>query len=294
MADPRLSTYSPKYADKTKYALPNDTTEHARLNDQGAGLAQAMHDTVIHAPLSPAQAKGTLVDIGCGTGIVTYKIADLFPSAKHVYGIDLSAVPISDKAPSNVEFVQGDVRQLIDSDERLAASSVDFVFSRLLVCGMTDWPGYVKDVFKLLRPGGYAEMHEFAYRWFNSSGGEISTNWKWLQAIRKGAKHRGLDVDCGLNLKPYMQAAGFVDIEVLEFRMPFFIDEKRPETHRIARQFTRQWAGLYWHMIARLCEPVGYSESEMRGFQEEMKRCFLEEEGKEQILYVVVGRKQYA
>lgn len=44
------------------------------------------------------------------------------------------------------------------TDPRLPFGTADFVFNRLLLCGMTDWPGYVRDGFKMVKSGGWVEM----------------------------------------------------------------------------------------------------------------------------------------
>ena len=35
---------------------------------------------------------------------------------------------------------------------------MNLVYRQLLLCGITDWPGYVCDVHAMLRPGGWAEF----------------------------------------------------------------------------------------------------------------------------------------
>lgn len=118
-----------------------------------------MHHNIIHAPID---FPNKVLDIGCGTGIVTYHLSSLYPSAQHIYGVDLSTVTkrpsdVSEKSP-NVEFIQGDIHALAGTDARLALGSADFVFNRMLICGITDWPLYMQKVLSLLRPSGWAEM----------------------------------------------------------------------------------------------------------------------------------------
>ncbi|KAF6220742.1 hypothetical protein HO133_003175 [Letharia lupina] len=107
-----------------EYNLPNDTVEHNRLEDQAAGFADLMHNRVIHAPLRNPHR---LLDIGCGTNAVTHHLAATYPTASHIYGLDLSPVPHIHRpraAPTaNVTYIQGDVKKLSRTDERLAAGS---------------------------------------------------------------------------------------------------------------------------------------------------------------------------
>jgi hypothetical protein len=58
-------------------------------------------------------------------------------------------------------FICGDVHRLVGTDPRLPFGTADFVFNRLLLCGMIDWPGYVRDGVKMVKSGGWVEMQDF-------------------------------------------------------------------------------------------------------------------------------------
>lgn len=141
---------------------PNDVKEHVRLEHQSEALNTMMGHKPFHVPASLAPQK--IVDIGCGTGSMTVLLAEKHPSAI-VYGVDLSPVPPVHKKPANVEYVIQDITTLVGADERFQKATFDYTFNRMLVAGMTDWPGYVSTVYSLLRPGGWAEMHEIEFRW---------------------------------------------------------------------------------------------------------------------------------
>jgi trans-aconitate methyltransferase len=113
-----------------------------------------MGDRIIHAPLS-ASTFHKAVDIGCGTGIVTHEIASQFPNAQ-VYGLDLSPVPnIREKLP-NIEYVEANIVDIATPDEpdaRFKQASFDYIFSRFLVVGMTEWEKYIAQCVALAKPG---------------------------------------------------------------------------------------------------------------------------------------------
>lgn len=90
-----------------------------------------MHGKVIGAPLYNPRR---ILDVGCGTGIVSCYLGRTFPEAE-VYGIDLSPVPVIHTKPANVFFSHGIMPDLAYSqdDPRFAHDSFDFVFSRLLL-----------------------------------------------------------------------------------------------------------------------------------------------------------------
>ncbi|OAG00965.1 uncharacterized protein CC84DRAFT_1101134 [Paraphaeosphaeria sporulosa] len=85
------------------YVLPNDNIEHQRLEVQHRLLWQLMGNKVFHAPVPKDTTRKTL-DIGCGTGAVTYEMASTFPNAQ-VFGADLSAVPQVRQKLSNINYL---------------------------------------------------------------------------------------------------------------------------------------------------------------------------------------------
>ena len=130
-----------------------------------------MSHEIIHASLSNPKR---ILDIGCGTGRSTVQLAKKFPDAK-VIGVDLSAVPNLHPKPSNVEYIQADVRELISAgSEPFSPASFDYVYSRLLSLGMTDWPGYVKQISSILAPAGWFEIQEFEVNHRNGDGESFS------------------------------------------------------------------------------------------------------------------------
>jgi trans-aconitate methyltransferase len=134
-----------------------------------------MHHSPFHAASSLLNTTTNttpkrILDVGCGTGIMTVSLAHKFPSAA-IFGIDLSPAPLLHTKPHNVTFILGNIRDLISPKQdketnktKFTPGSVDCIYSRLLICGMTNWPTYIADVFSLLRPGGYAELHDFDYK----------------------------------------------------------------------------------------------------------------------------------
>ena len=112
-----------------------------------------MNHQVIHAAVQPDASR--ILDVGCGTGAVTIPLGKQFPNAK-VYGLDFSPVPNLHERPPNVRFLQGNVMEAFSETEggetlaRLLNDSehdtqldgkFDFIFNRLLLCGMDNWPG---------------------------------------------------------------------------------------------------------------------------------------------------------
>ena len=269
------------------------TEEHARLIRQHHAIVSLTHDRLIHVPVT---SPGVVFDVGCGTGIVTRSLASRFPKASHVYGIDLNRITpqTSDSSMPNLAFIEGDFRKLGGVDARLPFASVDFLYSRMLLCGMTDWPGYVQDAFRMLRPGGWAEMADYVEDTFYTDNRCVPRDdWEWLRAIREGEIRKGLDLDAGLNVPEYMRQAGFVDIQTWRYSVPFSRKdvEGRPETKEIVDLSVGDAWGLYWHMIPRLLEGSEYSQEDVERLRRDAQRDLGDEESKEQLYCVTIGRK---
>ena len=273
--------------------------EHARLDDQAAGYTDLMKGKIIHAPLeSPTK----ILDVGCGTGIVTRHLGSAYPSAS-VYGVDISPVPPAtasgavSKTPPNVEFIVGDIRKLAGDDRRLKAGMFDCIFQRLLICGMIDWQSYISQMTTLLRPGGWLEIHDYAEFWFNTKDSDraISAGWKWQHAIRRGAAQLGLDLDIGLHAEEYMRAAGLVDVKVEKYFVPIgtWMADERPETRRIGAHQDQDLGPVFSETILPgVTRKLGLGKAEMEELKDECRRCLKGEEGKYCWFYVTVGRKE--
>ena len=119
------------------------------------------------------------------------------------------------------------------TDPRLPFGTADFVFNRLLLCGMTDWPGYVRDGFKMVKSGGWVEMQDFE-EMFYFRGMRLEDEWCWLKEFRRGATAKVMDLDCGKNTMQYLLDAGFVDADAKEFEVPYWRDADRPETREVS------------------------------------------------------------
>ena len=196
--------------------------------------------------------------------------------------------PVSGPGPARrpgclESVIQGNFRDLVGVDPRLSFGSVDFAFSRLLLCGMTDWPGYVRDVLKMLRPGCWAEMGDYVEDVFYSDNRSIPREeWEWLRSIRAGGVHLGLDLDAGLNIAQYMEEAGFVEIERREYQIQYWreAESEQPEAMTMTEHLIGDKWGLYWHIFPKLLDGLGYSADNIARLRIEMRKDLAEEEGK--------------
>ena len=161
---------------------------------------------------------------------------------------------------------------------------------------MTDWPGYVAEVYKTLKPGGWLEMGDFIEHFFFSDDRPLNPceDWEWLRAIRAGGERQGLDLDVGRHHAAYMEDAGFVDVKRWEYKVPFWkgAENELPGSRRMTEHMVGDKWGFYWHLIPKLLEGMEeYDEKDVERLRREALDCLQEEEGKYMIFCVTVGRK---
>ena len=225
---------------------------------------------------------------------MTKYFGGVYPNAKEIIGIDLSPVP-QREFPPQVTFVQGDFRTLITSSEHshFSSNSFDYVFSRMLVFGMTDWAGYIAQAKDLLAPGGWLELQEIHKTYYDENGTILSGSWEWLQEQSDAWTMRGLDMHCGPKLEGYLRDAGFEDITVKRFRWMYGPREGHPETDLIA-SYSSQY--LFNANFGAFVKVLGTQKTpeELNTIEKQMREDMsYSEDGKHNHFFVVYGRKPY-
>jgi hypothetical protein len=158
--------------------------------------------------------------------------------------------------------------------------------------GMDNWPSYVQKLWNMLRKGGWAEFHDLDETFFNARGDEISGAWEWHHAFTQGFTAMGLDTRCGRSLRTWMQDAGFVDLEVREYRIPFGGEQ---EASTKLQGFSKYWLvnmpEVFDMSLQKLESEELLSDKSRERLTENMRRDLEPEPGKHMKLYVVTGRK---
>lgn len=242
---------------------------------------------------SPIQNPARILDVGCGTGAATYHLGSTFPSAE-VFGVDLATIPSNPRKPGNVAFIHADYHDLLGSkDPHIAPESMDFIFSRLLISGMTTWPSYISTCYSLLKPNGWLEIQELEFPYYDDRG-IISNNWEWFQAYEAGAKAKGLDLSCALKAAGWMREAGFEDVQTMMYYWPqgeWLADRGREEYRNIGIFMQTEQPRLYQAILPNMVSGMGFSDEKVRGFQADVLETLREGEGKHKRLWITFGRK---
>jgi len=95
------------------------------LNTQSRAIFELIGQRYFFAPLiNPLK----ILDIGCGSGVVTLELGRRFPSAT-IIGVDQAPIAgIHSRDLPNVQFIQGVFHDLV-ADGTLKPQDFDFVFS---------------------------------------------------------------------------------------------------------------------------------------------------------------------
>ena len=139
-----------------------DPKLQTRVQRYGWDLASEDYEPLWQQQLAPARAAlfaaaaltpgERVLDVACGTGLLTFEAARLVNTAGQVVGTDLSGGMIDAArrtAPPNVSFQRMDAQKL-----DLPAASFDAVLCSLGLMYVPDPAAAVSEMLRVLRPGG--------------------------------------------------------------------------------------------------------------------------------------------
>lgn len=146
-----------------EYTLGTHDAELERLGLQHRLWASVAQDFWNRAGL---RAASTVVDLGSGPGFATVEMAELISSRGRVIAVDASQRYIDHLARmaaargiTNIDARIADVTKL-----PLADGSVDFVYARWVLCWVSDPAAVVREVARVLRPGGVFAVQDY-FNW---------------------------------------------------------------------------------------------------------------------------------
>ena len=162
-----------------------------------------------------------LLDVGCGPGNSTQVLADAFPNALRIIGIDSSPEMIEaakDDHP-DMEFRICDALNL----PSLGEDGFDVVFSNACIQWVPDHPRLIRDMLALLRPGGMLAVQvpmnyqEPIHRII----GELAASDEWRAELASARIFHTLSQEAYFDI--LAAEAGQFQIVLFEFRNTLFI-----------------------------------------------------------------------
>ena len=121
---------------------------------QSAAMGSGMTEAIVAA--AEIERGTRVLDVACGTGEPAISIATLLHGTGEVIGVDISSAPLEiarrrakDRGLTNARFEQADAHQLSFADD-----SFDRVTSRLGIMFFADLPNALRQMHRVLKPGG--------------------------------------------------------------------------------------------------------------------------------------------
>ncbi|KIL94198.1 methyltransferase [Fusarium avenaceum] len=251
------------------YWASNDEQQNESMDIVHHFLCLLLEDKLYLSPLKDDIQKA--LDIGTGTGIWAIDFADKFPGT-NVIGTDISPIQPS-WVPSNLEFQIDDCTL----PWTFEPNSIDFVHIRYLYGSIKDWPALFKESFRACRPGGWVESHEASPMIESDDGTVTNTSaiHEWGRFFIEGGKKIGQTftvIDDDLQRKG-MEDAGFVDIQVVDHKIPVTGWPQDPKLKEIGQYvqaaLEQDFEGYILYMASQL---LGWSMQEVTVYCAQLRR----------------------
>ncbi|KZL66760.1 UMTA methyltransferase, partial [Colletotrichum tofieldiae] len=207
-----------RYAvDNGAYFAPIDEDEVERLQIMHAVLSIVFENQLLFPPITRPRR---ILECGFGAGDWAIEVAQQHPSCE-VVAIDICPHiwPDESLTPTNLNL------QVDDLNGRFTFPSnhFDLVHSQMMAGGIHSnrWRDYIRDTFRVLRPGGWCQMVEIYFN-AQSDNGTLTQN----HALRRWSR-RYLDSmqpykdpRAPLQMQSWMQSAGFDSVETQMIPLP--------------------------------------------------------------------------
>ncbi|RPB08023.1 S-adenosyl-L-methionine-dependent methyltransferase [Morchella conica CCBAS932] len=270
------------------YLVPNDQQEQDRM-DVVHQMMYLLLDNELH--LSPLKEPRRILDVGTGTGVWAIEMAFKYPNAR-VIGNDLSPIQVS--PPPNCSFDVEDA----ESDWLYPTNNFDFIHTRQLLGGITNWPRFFQQAYDHIRPGGWLELQETPANPFTDTATPPPSDlpiFRVLSLLKLASLNAGRAFS-DESFKSQMEEAGFVDVQETRFRIPLGPWERDSRGKEVGRyNMINFMEGLEGYSLALFTRVLGMEVEKVRELIEGAKRDGMNRKLRIYFWLVVVrGRKPEA
>lgn len=216
------------------------------------------------------------------SGAWILELAHLLSSTSILVGTDISMDLLPKSHPPNVFFQQCSTLNMPNG----WSGKFDFVHQRLLIVGFTpvEWPSALKEMYRVLCPGGWAQLVELAG--WSCEGCETMTEHGWKLMATLFDKH-GFDGHLAEKLSDLLASAGFISIAAEGRNTSLYGTSDRAKR---ARESTR---GAFRVANAASLKLAGTGFEDFDGLMSAMEKEWKEVEGIKKCFRVVYGQKAF-
>ncbi|KAJ0357655.1 hypothetical protein COL154_009861 [Colletotrichum chrysophilum] len=208
--------------------------EMERLEVTHAMAVKAIGNRLYLAPLEKDKVQ-RILDIGTGIGIC--------------------------EVPPNVKFEIDDIES-----SWAGVKKYDYIFVRHMLVAIADWPKLVRNVFKYLNPGGWAEFQDLNSEYYSDDGTytEEHATRKWNKQFVDACESMGRTGRPGLKLEEWDKGAGFQNVKHSKFNFPVGPWAKDPHHREVGMlNLIRTLDGLEAFSLKLFCDVLGQTKDEV-------------------------------
>ena len=214
-----------------------------------------------------------IADIGCGSGEITSRLAELYPQAE-VVGIDILEHTVAlargryaSLAP-RVQFQQGDAFEL-----QLPAGHYDLVVCRHVTQSIPEPERVLAELKRICKPGGWLHVLSEDYGMLHLKPGAVDPDTFWHEFVRIASRGMGIDERIGRRTWPLLRQLGleqlaidYVTVDTVRVPRATFaaiIEAWRDGYTEVLAQHTgrkpEEIRAYFDHMIASILNPDDYA-----------------------------------
>ena len=196
--------------------------ELRRHPDQETAAVTLGYTHSLHRPwrtalrMLPVPPGGSILDVGCGLGILSFELAANLPLTVHGVDIEPDFVVHAEELRRRLDerrffadgatlrFSEGDIHALAVPDD-----NIDLLFVRELLQFLPDPLAAVRELFRVVRPGGYACVSDTDDQLHITWPPPSAAQERLVGAVTSLQHERGGDRHTGRKLSTYLRQAGF-------------------------------------------------------------------------------------